>query len=506
MGFAENAGSYWRGRYWTPEGRNETVRDEVTGKPVHFEVRRDAKRAADRAEADAASRASATRTAIDFQMTFGTYVRGWYARQDLAPSTMQNYQRHIENHLLPAFEHSVFRAMTNEDVISWQKDERKAGYAASSIKTWHGTMHLICADAESEGVILSNPAAKRRGRGRRAGKGRNRGPEKVITSTLNMMLIAERASLLSGRDDEFIAVVSKGTTGMRWGELVGLETEYVRSRGIRIEWQLYELDTGEFVRCPPKDDSYRTVDVPDFLDLMLREHIERTRPTPCRCHQRTYVFSGHRAANKAAQTPGAKLVDVARLAGVSTGTVSTVLNRPEAVPDTTHEKVAAAIAELGYVRGGSPTSELAPHWRRTGFATWLFKPAATGWYPSAAPRPPRPVPIIGEPWPGIPARGRGAAGRADACWLPLAPGLTPHGLRHSHKTDLDEIGIPQKLKDDRFGHSDGSIGARYSHITSAMRRALCDSLTEQWNAALLARKALAARSPVGVLDRLLRAL
>ncbi|HET6479255.1 MAG TPA: LacI family DNA-binding transcriptional regulator [Actinoplanes sp.] len=506
MGFAENAGSYWRGRYWTSEGRKETVRDKVSGKPTHFDTKRDAKRAADLAEAAAAAEAPRARVEIDYQMTFGTYVRSWYARQDLAASTMQNYRRHIENHLLPAFEALTFRAIVSEDVISWEKKERAAGYAEASIKTWHGTFHLICADAQAEGVILANPAEKRRGRGRRAGKGRNRGPEKVITGPLNLLLIAERASLLSGRDDEFVAIVTKGTTGLRWGELVGLETEYVRPGGIRVEWQLYELDTGEFVRCPPKDDSYRTADAPEFLDVMIREHIERSRPKPCSCHGRTYVFTGHRPANKAAQTPGAKLVDVARLAGVSTGTISNVLNRPDTVPDATREKVAVAIAKLGYSRVGSATAERAPHWRRTGFATWLFKPAVTGWYPATAPHQPRPVPVIGEPWPGIPARGRGAAGRADACWTPLAPGLTPHGLRHSHKTAMDELGTPQKLKDDRMGHADGSVGSRYSHITASMRRTLCDGLTERWNAALHARQALAPGSPVGVLDRLLRAI
>ena len=38
------------------------------------------------------------------QITFGTYVSRWYAALDLAASTMQNYRRHIEEHLLPAFE------------------------------------------------------------------------------------------------------------------------------------------------------------------------------------------------------------------------------------------------------------------------------------------------------------------------------------------------------------------------------------------------------------------
>lgn len=507
MGYAENAGSYWRGRYKSALGKLETVRDQITGKPIHFDTKRDAKRAADRAEADDANQAPQMRTAeADRRMTFGAYARSWYARQDLAASTMQNYRRHIENHLLPAFEDSLMRGMTVGDVDLWEKAERKAGYAEASIKTWRGTLHLICEDAHADGIVISNPATKRRGRGKRAGRARTRGPEKVIANMLTLILVAERASLLSGRDDEFVGIVTKGTTGMRWGELVGLETLYVRPRSIRVEWQLYELDTGEFIRCPPKDDSYRTIDLPEVFGRLIAEHIKRTDPKPCRCHGRTYMFSGHRPANKAAQTSGAKLIDVARLAGVSTGTASNVLNRPETVPESTRKKVAGAIAELGYVRGGLPPGELAPHWRRSGFATWLFQPAATGWYPQAAPNRSRPVPILSEPWPGVPARGRGSSARADACWLPLAAGLTPHGLRHSHKTEMDEMGTPTKLKDDRMGHADGSVGARYSHITAAMRQALCDGLTERWNDALHARKALSPRSPVGVLDRLLQEL
>lgn len=89
-----------------------------------------------------------------------------------------------------------------------------------------------------EGLIDSNPATKRRGRGKRAGRSRNRGPEKVVTDALGILLTAERASLLSGRDDEFVAVVLKGYTGMRWGEIVGLERQFVRPAAVRVEWQL----------------------------------------------------------------------------------------------------------------------------------------------------------------------------------------------------------------------------------------------------------------------------
>jgi LacI family transcriptional regulator len=44
------------------------------------------------------------------------------------------------------------------------------------------------------------------------------------------------------------------------------------------------------------------------------------------------------------------VVDVAAAAGVSIGTVSNVLNRPELVATATRERVRQAMAELGYVR------------------------------------------------------------------------------------------------------------------------------------------------------------
>jgi hypothetical protein len=147
----------------------------------------------------------------------------------------------------------------------------------------------------------------------------------------------------------------------------------------------------------------------------VTDHIARVQLGRCGCHGLPYVFRGNGATNPAARQPGPKLVDVARRCGVSVGTVSAVLNRPESVPDATRHKVEGAVADLGYMRGGPP-GEVAAHWRRNGFATWVFQPAVTGWYPRKAPQPARPVPVLADPWPGVPVRGRNAVGRADACW------------------------------------------------------------------------------------------
>ena len=207
--------------------------------------------------------------------------------------------------------------------------------------------------------------------------------------------------------------------------------------------------------------------------------------------------------NSALRRPGAKLVDVARRAGVSTGTVSNVLNRPEAVAEETRLKVLAAVAELGYVRGGIAEDRQ----RAAALASYRVRNVAlsAGRY--------RLVPEEGAARGASGAcRGRPLArrprpwaqrfARAQACWLPVAPGLTPHGLRHTHKTLMVELGTPAKLMDERMGHEDGSVQARYSHVTAEMRRRLVGDSSNMWEAALDQRRRLSSRSPVAVLDAL----
>jgi LacI family transcriptional regulator len=65
--------------------------------------------------------------------------------------------------------------------------------------------------------------------------------------------------------------------------------------------------------------------------------------------------------------PGsASVVDVARRASVSIGTVSNVLNRPDRVSDATRERVLAAIDELGFIRNEAARQLRAGHSRTIG--------------------------------------------------------------------------------------------------------------------------------------------
>jgi len=99
LGFAEKRDGYWRGRYKAAPGKYGTVKD-AHGATVRFRTRREAQPAANEAEAKVRGGARVEVSAA----TFGEYANEWYERLDLAASTMQNYRRRLEEHLLPAFQ------------------------------------------------------------------------------------------------------------------------------------------------------------------------------------------------------------------------------------------------------------------------------------------------------------------------------------------------------------------------------------------------------------------
>jgi hypothetical protein len=288
--------------------------------------------------------------------------------------------------------------------------------------------------------------------------------------------LAERAALLSGHASDFTMIVTIGYTGMRWGETIGLETGYLHGTTLDVEWQLREI-RGTFHRLPPKDDSYRSpnwppslpVDLPDFLSKLLASQARAAAEHRCSCastHGGTgrYLFTG---------------------------------------PD-----------------GG--------HHRRSNYARRVFRPACDGRHEATSKSPERFVIADTSTWPGVPVaawptpppltggpgdityqppRGRGIRVIPEdiplACWLPIMPDLTPHGLRHSHRTWMAEDGIPEILAEQRLGHDVPGMRGLYTHVSDRMRDKLRAALQERWDDSLRARIAIHPRSPLPLLDELM---
>jgi integrase len=67
-----------------------------------------------------------------------------------------------------------------------------------------------------------------------------------------------------------------------------------------------------------------------------------------------------------------------------------------------------------------------------------------------------------------------------AATAPLCLGLRFHDLRHSLKTLLTELGVPEVLQDERLGHHPPGMRTVYAHPTAAMRAAMLEGLERIW--------------------------
>jgi hypothetical protein len=499
MPYVEQRGKRWRVRWKLADGKYSggVTCHEETGEP--FESEDEAREYGRDQETLIRLKIRTDRTRI----TFGDWANIWYAGLALEPSTMRTYRSVLQGHLLPVFEERYLDDLERTEFDPWERSIVRAGYAPRTAKDARALMINILGEAKPR-YLDANPAERVKGKGKKASRRvqRQQAQEKEWATPLETVLIAERGALLArdpaAYDVIFTMGVATAWTGARWSEILALAPDSLKDGVLDIRWKLYELSG--FYLGWPKDGSIRPADLPPFLETMLGALAGKARTCTCR---------GRRA-------------DLAPVDG--------------------DEEVEWCSGKRRYL---FLTTEGA-HFDR-GWSSATMRAAADGVYPArkdkrgARPERPvladtavygeclaeeRPLVIPGErawpgtpvrvPWPKatpdvefIPPRGRGRPNWAAwleherphlVSWLPIRPGLTWHGWRHSAQTWMDDAGIKKALKVERMGHTDSSISARYGHITAGMREELLQVLQALWENALAERFALSPHSAVPALD------
>ena len=276
MAYAEKRGRFWRARWLGPDGTLESKSGFTTEKAA-LQHGRDQK-AAIRSDTYVDPRAG--------QITLTDWVNEWYPAQDLEPITLVNYKYAIESFILPEFGHRALKEITPEEVGKWEKNIVANGWAPRTARDARTTLTVIYGDAIPRHVKV-NPAQRKRGKGR---KGRRRierieqQTEKIWPTPLEVLLVAERVAVLTGRDEDFVMEITDAYTGMRWSETTGLSPRSLRDDELDLHWKLYELG-GRFYKGRPKDGSMRTVDLPPFLAELLAWHVSGTKGRKCTCRK-----------------------------------------------------------------------------------------------------------------------------------------------------------------------------------------------------------------------------
>jgi integrase len=370
VAWAEKRGPWYRVRYRAPSGVVRTT-------PGKYATKKEATDAAKGIDTDT-NRGEfidpkAARTSLH------DWSAQWRAVHRVSPGTKAKYDQYLDNHILPAFGKDGLDEIRRSMVKDWAGG-LQGRYAEATARGIITLFSLVMTAAVEEKMLAANPIQGLRLPSRRSHRGRRRPRKRPIPGGEQVLAIAKRAGELGGRR-AYVMVIHAAFTGMRWGEVTGLDRAncHPDHNHLLVDpdvGALHEVRGDMWLGAPKSDAAARRIDLAPFQCELLEETID----------------------------------------------------------SHTHDQVFA-----------SPTGR----WlRRSNFDRRIWRPASDG-----------------DPEQG---------------WGPVLPGAVFHGLRHFHKTLLDELELPEVIVYERMGHHMPGIGGVYSHVTKPMRAQLINKLQARW--------------------------
>jgi integrase len=266
MAWVEKRGNLFRVRYRLPDGTVATDSSHPT------------KTAAKARAADVGTdqRRDVFISPEDGKITLGEWVEIWTEAHDVGKATWAKYRSHLDIHILPQFGETPIAAISRMAVKSWVRDlgRRRAPATVADVL---GLLSMLLGEAVEERRIPANPC-------RRVRSAAPPRPERPWATAAQVLAIANRVSAA-----EAALVITAAYTGMRWGELAGLQRPNCKLDDARIlidpDWgALHEVAGALELGSPKTPAAVREILLPPFLVGLLRQHLAR--------HDHPHVFVG----------------------------------------------------------------------------------------------------------------------------------------------------------------------------------------------------------------------
>lgn len=217
------------------------------------------------------------------QTTVDEWIRVWSDAHHVSTTTWSTYDSHIRNHILPRWTGTALGEVQRMLVKSWANKTLRACLADKSVQDIIILFSTILGEAVDEGLIGANPCRKLR--------------LNFVDSPERPHASGDEVDANAGRMPPTAALmtITAAYTGMRWGELAGLQWRHTHlDDRCRIEIDpeagaLHETHTTLELGPPKTPASVRTVHLPPFLVGLLAEHHEHD------LHAR-FVFTGRDGA------------------------------------------------------------------------------------------------------------------------------------------------------------------------------------------------------------------
>ncbi len=221
-------------------------------------------------------------------LKFSEFTEIWkrdYGSKELAPSTYKRYCRMLETRLLPYFGHFYINKIKPTDIMKFydllEKDTqlvRKKGNNGSKTKKplsgktileHHRLLRAMLHKAVYWQLIVANPAE-------RVQSPKARKPKRKSYDDEQTKILLENLEQLSIEDTKYkVAIILTVFTGVRLGELMGLEWQDVDFRNGIISINRssqYLSDMGVFTKVPKTESSIREIAIPEFIISLLEEY------------------------------------------------------------------------------------------------------------------------------------------------------------------------------------------------------------------------------------------
>ncbi|WP_409306067.1 tyrosine-type recombinase/integrase [Peribacillus sp. SCS-155] len=216
------------------------------------------------------------------KMLFSRFVEEWeskYAKKNLSPSTLTTYKHHLKNHILPYFGHKNLDKISPMSVITFlndlsepgrRKDGKEASLSTATVEYNHRILKNIFQRATEWKVIKVSPLQDIK-------KPKVHQRETGVYNQEEAKLLLARLKSESLMWQVFIHLAI--TTGMRRGELIGLEWDHVDFIGntIHIKQSLTYVNGEYIIKEPKTKNSKRTVAIPENVMDMLKIYYEKWR-------------------------------------------------------------------------------------------------------------------------------------------------------------------------------------------------------------------------------------
>ncbi|EGJ73559.1 hypothetical protein STTU_0770 [Streptomyces sp. Tu6071] len=207
------------------------------------------------------------------EITFGEVAAKWQAATGVEhrPQTRGNVERSLRLHILPQLGSCKITSIKKADVQAWVNDRAEV-LAPSSVEVVYGTLKAVFSWAIGEYITVS--PCKSRGRADRI-----RLPAKPTKEIIPLSTAQVSALIEAAPDGYWVALLLAAASGLRQGELFGLEPEHVLEGEILVRQQLSVID-GKGVRIAPVKTatSLRGVPVPAAVTDAVGARIKAQPP------------------------------------------------------------------------------------------------------------------------------------------------------------------------------------------------------------------------------------